>query len=129
MNWRYIDPPDVRYSVVALKRNGDVHGYAVYRHRHEPLGRVTMLVDFLVHPDDVSGLKTLLRWVDRAARAEDSDKVRCYVMNAALRRVLRKNGYFVVKSTLEVGLKYYAGRPVIEKLERVSRPEIGRAHV
>ena len=26
------------------------------------------------------------------------------------------------KPTLEVGLKYYAGRPVIEKIERVSRP-------
>ena len=84
LNWRYIEPPHVRYSVVALKRQGEVHGYAVYRHRHEPLGRVTMLVDFLVDPDDVSGLKTLLRWVDRAARAEDSDKVRCYVMNGAV---------------------------------------------
>ncbi len=108
LNWRYIEPPHVRYSIVALKRQGDVHGYAVYRHRHEPLGRVTMLVDFLVDPDDVSGLKTLLRWVDREARAEDSDKVRCSVMNGAFRRVLRRNGYFNVKSTLEVSVKVNA---------------------
>ena len=33
LNWRYIEPPHVRYSVVALKRQGEVHGYAVYRHR------------------------------------------------------------------------------------------------
>ena len=26
------------------------------------------------------------------------------------------------KSDLEIGLKYHAGRPVIEKIERVSRP-------
>ena len=45
LNWRYVEPPHVRYSVVALKRNGETHGYAVYRHRHEPLGRVTMLVE------------------------------------------------------------------------------------
>lgn len=108
LNWRYIEPPHVRYSVVALKRQGDVHGYAVYRHRHEPLGRVTMLVDLLVDPDDVSGLKTLLRWVDRAARAEDADKVRCYAMHGALRRVLRRNGYFNVKSTIEVTVKVNA---------------------
>ena len=108
LNWRYIEPPHVRYSIVALKRQGEVHGYAVYRHRHEPLGRVTMLVDFLVDPDDVSGLKTLLRWVDRAARAEDSDKVRCYSMHGAFRRVLRRNGYFNVKSTLEVSVKVNA---------------------
>jgi len=108
LNWRYIEPPHVRYSIVALKRQGEIHGYAVYRHRHEPLGRVTMLVDFLVDPDDVSGLKTLLRWVDREARAEDSDKVRCSVMNGAFRRVLRRNGYFNVKSTLEVSVKVNA---------------------
>jgi hypothetical protein len=108
LNWRYIEPPHVRYSVVAIKRQNEVQGYAVYRHRHEPLGRVTLLVDFLVDPDDVAGLKTLLRWVDRAARAEDSDKVRCYVMNGAFRRVLRRNGYFNVKSALEVSVKVNA---------------------
>ena len=108
LNWRYIEPPHVRYWVVALKRSGEVHGYAVYRHRNEPLGRVTMLVDLLVDPDDVSGLKTLLRWVDREARAEDTDKVRCYVMNGAFRRVLRRNGYFNVKSTLEIAVKVNA---------------------
>ena len=108
LNWRYVEPPHVRYSIAALKRQGDIHGYAVYRHRHEPLGRVTLLVDFLVDPDDISGLKTLLRWVDRAARAEDSDKVRCYAMHGAFRRVLRRNGYFNVKSTLEMSVKVNA---------------------
>jgi hypothetical protein len=108
LNWRYVEPPHVRYSIVALKRQGQVHGYAVYRHRHEPLGRVTTLVDFLVDPDDIAGLKTLLRWVDRAARAEDSDKVRCSAMHGAFRRVLRRNGYFNVRSSLEVSVKINA---------------------
>ena len=91
-----------------MNPQGETHGYAVYRHRYEPLGRVTMLVDFLVDPEDVSGLKTLLRWVDRAARADDTDKVRCYMMNGAYRRILRRNGYFNVKSTLEVAVKVNA---------------------
>jgi hypothetical protein len=108
LNWRYVEPPHVRYSVVALRRQGELHGYAVYRHRQEPLGRVTMLVDFLVDPDDASGLKTLLRWVDRAARAEDADKIRCYAMHGTFRRVLRRNGYFNVKSTIEVIAKVNA---------------------
>jgi hypothetical protein len=108
LNWRYIEPPHVRYSAVALKRQGEVHGYAVYRHKHEPLGRVTILVDLLTHPDDVSGVKTLLRWVDRAARAEDSDKVRCYALHGSFRRVLRRNGYFGVKSGVEVAAKLNA---------------------
>ena len=108
LNWRYIEPPHVRYSAVALKRQGELQGYAVYRHRYEPLGRVTILVDLLADPQDVSGLKTLLRSVDRAARAEDADKVRCCVMNGPFRRVLRRNGYFGVKSNLEVTVKVNA---------------------
>ena len=48
----------------------------------------------------------------------------------AIAKVLKDEGYiddFAVdanngKPELQLGLKYYAGRPVIEKIERVSRP-------
>jgi small subunit ribosomal protein S8 len=51
-------------------------------------------------------------------------------LKVAIAKVLADEGYidgFNVaedsgKSTLEIGLKYYAGRPVIERLERVSKP-------
>ncbi len=51
-------------------------------------------------------------------------------LKVAIAGVLKDEGYidsFVVrdadgKPELHVGLKYYAGRPVIERLERVSRP-------
>ena len=42
-------------------------------------------------------------------------KDECYIEDFALRQAEGK-------PVLEIGLKYYAGRPVIEKLERVSRP-------
>ena len=51
-------------------------------------------------------------------------------VKVAIAKVLKDEGYiedFAVnqvdgKSQLEIGLKYYAGRPVIERIERVSRP-------
>ena len=51
-------------------------------------------------------------------------------IKAAIAKVLQDEGYvegFKVvdhggKPTLEIGLKYYADRPVIEKIQRVSRP-------
>jgi len=51
-------------------------------------------------------------------------------LKAAIAKVLQDEGYvqgFKVvrdgaKATLEIGLKYYADRPVIEKIQRVSRP-------
>ena len=108
LNWKYIEPPHVRYSIALLKRDDEAHGYAVYRHLREPQGRVTQIVDFLVDPEDERGLKTLLRWIDREARAEDSDKIRCYVQHARFRRVLRRSGYFVVKSSVVLNAKVNA---------------------
>ncbi|MBI3902805.1 MAG: 30S ribosomal protein S8 [Nitrosomonadales bacterium] len=51
-------------------------------------------------------------------------------LKVAIAKVLQDEGYvdgFKVaqndgKPLLEIGLKYYAGRPVIEKVQRVSRP-------
>ena len=51
-------------------------------------------------------------------------------LQAALAAVLKDEGYiddFAVrdsegKSQLDIALKYYAGRPVIERIERISRP-------
>jgi small subunit ribosomal protein S8 len=51
-------------------------------------------------------------------------------LKVAIAQVLKDEGYidgFKVqndsgKSELEIALKYYAGRPVIERIERVSRP-------
>ena len=51
-------------------------------------------------------------------------------LKAAIAKVLKDEGYiedFAIrgdgaKPELEIALKYYAGQPVIEKIERVSRP-------
>jgi hypothetical protein len=108
LNWKFIEPPHVRYSVAVLKRDEEPHGYAVYRHLREPQGKVTQIVDVLVDPADERGLTTLLHWIDREARAEDSDKIRCYVQHARFRRVLRRSGYFVVKSNIVLNAKVNA---------------------
>lgn len=105
LNWKYVHAPHVRYSIAALRREDRNVGYAVYRHIHEPRGRVTLLVDFLTDPADEAGFATLLRWVDREARQADSDKIRGFAMHAGFRRILRRSGYFQVKSTLEFVVK------------------------
>ena len=66
---------------------------------------MTLLVDFLVDPADEAGFETLLRWVDREARQADSDKIRTFAMHAGFRKVMRRSGYFVVKSTMEFVVK------------------------
>jgi len=51
-------------------------------------------------------------------------------LKAAIAKVLKDEGYIddfairgdAARPELEIALKYYAGRPVIERIERVSRP-------
>ena len=51
-------------------------------------------------------------------------------LKTSIAKVLKDEGYIEdfavrdegVKKELRIGLKYYAGRPVIERLERVSKP-------
>ena len=70
----------------------------------------------------------------RIRNAQATEKVSVLVpaskVKSAIAQVLKDESYiedFAVresegKSVIEIGLKYYAGKPVIEKLERVSRP-------
>ncbi len=70
----------------------------------------------------------------RIRNAQRSEKVSVEMpasgLKAAIAQVLKDEGYvedFLVrqadgKPILDISLKYYAGRPVIEKIERVSRP-------
>jgi hypothetical protein len=108
LNWKYVSAPHVRYAIAALRRDDRNIGYAVYRHIHEPRGRVTLLVDVLADPDDARGFSTLLRWIDREARQADSDKIRTFAMHAGFRKVLKRSGYFQVKSTMEFVAKVNA---------------------
>ena len=78
--------------------------------------------------DPIADMLTRIRnaqSVEKAVVTMPSSKLK-----VAIAQVLKDEGYidgFVVradsgKSELEISLKYYAGRPVIERIERVSRP-------
>lgn|SRR6185312_1065035 len=78
--------------------------------------------------DPIADMLTRIRnaqGVQKTAVVMPSSKVK-----VAIATVLKDEGYiedFAVsedagKAELKIGLKYYAGRPVIERLERVSRP-------
>ena len=78
--------------------------------------------------DPIADMLTRIRnaqSVEKAAVKMPSSKLK-----VAIAQVLKDEGYidgFAVradggKSELEISLKYYAGRPVIERIERVSRP-------
>ena len=78
--------------------------------------------------DPIADMLTRIRnaqAVDKSVAKMPSSKLK-----VAIAQVLKDEGYidgFSVKAEggkaeLEIALKYYAGRPVIERIERVSRP-------
>ncbi|NYI03026.1 small subunit ribosomal protein S8 [Cupriavidus plantarum] len=78
--------------------------------------------------DPIADMLTRIRnaqGVQKASVVMPSSKLK-----AAIAKVLKDEGYiddFAVqedggKAQLTIGLKYYAGRPVIERIERVSKP-------
>jgi small subunit ribosomal protein S8 len=78
--------------------------------------------------DPIADMLTRIRNAQRAEKV--SVVVPLSKVKSAIAQVLKDEGYvedFKVredsgKAFLEIGLKYYAGKPVIERIERVSRP-------
>jgi small subunit ribosomal protein S8 len=77
--------------------------------------------------DPISDMLTRIR--NAQAMDKPSVKMPSSKVKVAIAKVLQEEGYidgFAVtadlKAELEVALKYYAGRPVIDKIERVSKP-------
>jgi small subunit ribosomal protein S8 len=78
--------------------------------------------------DPISDMLTRIRNAQMAEKTTVS--MPSSKLKAAIAKVLQDEGYvegFKVvndgaKATLEIGLKYYADRPVIESIQRVSRP-------
>ena len=78
--------------------------------------------------DPIADMLTRIRnaqMVNKTSVAMPSSKLK-----VAIAQVLKDEGYIdgfavtgeAAKPALEIALKYYAGRPVIERIERVSRP-------
>lgn len=78
--------------------------------------------------DPISDMLTRIRNAQMAGKVSVS--MPSSKLKVAIAKVLKDEGYvekFVIsenygKPTLEISLKYYAGRPVIERIDRVSKP-------
>jgi small subunit ribosomal protein S8 len=78
--------------------------------------------------DPIADMLTRIRNAQLVGHTEVS--MPCSNLKVSIAQVLKDEGYiedFAVadqdaKRQLRIGLKYYAGRPVIERLERVSKP-------
>ena len=89
--------------------------------------------------DPIADMLTRIRNAQRVGHVDVG--MPCSTLKVAIAQVLKDEGYIEdfavrdegVKKELRIALRYYAGRPVIERLERVSKPGLrvykGRDHL
>ena len=78
--------------------------------------------------DPIADMLTRIRNAQMVGQVETS--MPCSKLKTSIAEVLKSEGYiedFALRDNgpfkeLHIGLKYYAGKPVIERLERVSKP-------
>ena len=139
LNWKFATAPHVRYS----------HRRTAARRPRRPAtpstGTCTSRAaasrcwsTFSPIRTTKTGFETLLRWIDREARQADSDKIRAFAHARRLSAsILKRSGYFQVKSTMEFVAKvngtavaadfYEEHRPLARHARRLGSGSVMRA--
>lgn len=89
LNWKYIDRPYPRETLIVAERNGVMTGYAVAGISPNNFS-VGMLLDLMADPDDTASIAALVRASVRHLRKQNAGVVRCVMTDARFARILKR---------------------------------------
>jgi hypothetical protein len=93
LNWKFATAANASYKLATLMCDAEMQGYVAIRHAEQRGQRTTIVSDFLADPDDPKALLPLVRWVEREARAAESDVIRVFTTHAEFANTLLSMGY------------------------------------
>lgn len=96
LNWRYVDIPDIEYSILLAEKERKIVGYLVFRTLCWERVNVSVIFDILAESQNVA--QCLVMRVVRHAQEDDADLVYCSMM--ADRQIidsLRNNGFMPLR--------------------------------
>jgi GNAT superfamily N-acetyltransferase len=96
LNWRYVDIPDIEYSILLAEKDGKIVGYLVFRTLWWERVNVSVIFDILAESHNIA--QCLVMGAVRHAQEDDADLVYCSMM--ADRQVigsLRNNGFMPLR--------------------------------
>lgn len=105
LQWRFGRKPD-RYRVLGCRQENRLLGYCIVKTKqfsNDPrMGnmKVGTIVDCLFDPDAPAALQTLLDYVVKVCEREGVHVVLCTASHAAVRRLLRANGFLAIPGNL-----------------------------
>ena len=93
--WKYIDIPHRQFRAFCVRKNGNLVGYIILGIEHQEHNiKKGIIADLLIDPEEVEGLKSLLRISDRFFIENGVDFSVCHVSSPIFRSVMRKQGYY-----------------------------------
>ena len=100
LNWKYVDIPFQQYQRVAVRRDGRLRGYGVFRVEAHPSGvRKGHLVDMLADPDEPRAMHALATHMDAWFREQRVDLAAGLISSGALQDAFRRAGFRRVRPT------------------------------
>jgi len=116
LNWRYVDVPDVDYTIYLAEKNGEICGYIVVRCVKLQGLVLGCIFDVLSLLDQEDVIHCLISKAIEYFEREKVDVIYCkMIANKTLRKIFRKNGF--ISSRFIKGGQFcaYTSHPKIQK--------------
>ena len=94
LNWRFVERPDARYTVLVAARGSELVGYLVLRVAEQVGMRWGYLVDFLVQHKSAALLALLIDVGIEHLRQQEVAAISCRVTMSPYRETIRSRGFY-----------------------------------
>jgi hypothetical protein len=122
VQWRYLDPPNGRFTVLMALRNGSPAGYISYRLAllgGRPIGRVA---DVFSAPEDRNTIRALVSSALKDLRAQGAESAAILVAEGShLHRVVRSHGFLLNRGSYDASFIPFADDLDAESLNDPAR--------
>jgi hypothetical protein len=93
LNWKYVDIPNKKYTILAARKNKKLCAYLVLRFEDQEAIKKGIIVDLLASPEEVKALDILIRKSSDIFTEFGADFSACLVIMPQIQKLLKKHGY------------------------------------
>jgi GNAT superfamily N-acetyltransferase len=110
LNWKYLDPPHVRYDVFeARRKGGELSGYVVLRVAVRGEVRLALVVDLFADPDDRETLGALLDRAIDYGHETSAARLQSFTFDRRIAGRLLAKGFFLISSPMQFCVRIKSG--------------------
>ncbi len=121
LNWRYLKQPLWRYSILRVKRQGAMKGFAVLREGRIKNGRlkgeaIGVISDILVDPCDKKSARRLLDSITEFFKSKNALLIKCDILSDKIERILTAAGCIRIRPANKFVVRAYKENAPAEEI-------------